>query len=270
MKTSSVQVQPNIDQVVVNKAVVNILSSYVGRYLKDQTFRQAVMHNFSNCFRSKIRVSENDGDSILMAKLELGIRYVDEFVEGYVSGIHYLKESIKLLTLIASLNSQHCKNRTTCGIPNLILSASAQFYIAVVYKIQKNDGICARYLLRVFCDSPFMARTRLLPCLWEQLFLPHLLHIKVWYSNEVDLVWNSDECCDKERMVNSLCKVYNGQMDWGTSQFAFYYKQLLKVEVGASEPSLPFVPLPVCPGYSLSRTTSSGAVSSISTAKRSL
>lgn len=269
-KTDSVQVQPDIDQVAISKAVVTILSSCVGRYLKDLTFRQSVKHNFSSCFQTKNNNNHNNPDGrLLIAKLELGIQSVDKFVEGPdASGTHILKDSIKLLTLVASLNSQQSRNRSTCGIPNSFLSASAQFYIAVVYKIQKNDRICARHLLQVFCDSSRMARTRLLPHLWEQFFLPHLLHIKVWYSNELQLVLSSDESCDKERMRNSLCKVYNDQMDWGTSQFAFYYKQLLKV--GATDPALPFVPLPACPGYSLSRTTSSCAVGSNSTAKRSL
>ncbi|KAL9683961.1 hypothetical protein QQ045_021391 [Rhodiola kirilowii] len=265
--------QPLIDQVAI-KAVVSILSSYVGRYLKDPTFRKILRQKCSSCFHMKNDNFNNDDDEVgigigVLRKLELGIQRVENLVVEChdVSRMEILKDTIKLLTVVASLNSHHSKNSTTSGISNTFLSACAQFYIAVVYKIEKNDRICARHLLQVFCDSPFLARTHLLPDLWDQFFLPHLLHLKIWYANEMELVLSSDSV-EKEAMSKSLSRVYNDQLDWGTAQFAVYYKRWLKV--GDSDRAVPFVPLPVRPSYSLLRRTSSDAVSSSSTAKRSL
>ncbi|CAM8927175.1 unnamed protein product [Rhodiola kirilowii] len=80
----------------------------------------------------------------------------------------------------------------------------------------------------------------------------------------MELVLSSDSG-EKEAMSKSLSNVYNDQMDWGTAQFERWLK------VGASDRAVPFVPLSVIrPSYNLSRRTSSDAVSSSSTAKRSL
>lgn len=250
---------PAIDEVAI-RAVISILSGYIGRYLKDETFRESVREKCYACLESR----KKDSDNGVFANMELGIESIEQLVLGS-PGTHMelrmksLRNSIRLLSIVASLNSETSRNGSTCGIPNSHLSACAQLYLSIVYKLEKNDRISARHLLQVFCDAPFLARTDLLPDLWEHFFLPHLLHLKVWYANELEFLSNPN-FGDKEKRAIALSKIYNDQMDMGTRQFAFYYKDWLKV--GVKAPPIPSVPLPSRPSYGNSMRRSSDSFSS--------
>lgn len=241
---------PAIDEVAI-RAVVSILNGYIGQYLRDKKFRESIKANCYSCFMRR----NQDSDDGIFANLELGIESIERFVENQGTKkelrMKSVQHSIRLLNIVASLNSKCSKNCSTCGIPNSHLSACAQLYLSILYKIEKNGRISARHLLQVFCDAPFLARTHLLPELWEHLFLPHLLHLKIWYSEEeLDFLSNSNYV-DKEMKMKALEEAYNAQMDIGTTKFALYYKGWLKV--GAQAPSVPFIPLPVRQSISLSR-----------------
>ncbi|KAK9267132.1 hypothetical protein L1049_009551 [Liquidambar formosana] len=258
--------EPAIDEVAI-KAVISILSGYVGRYLKDGNFREIIREKCYSCLERK----KKDSDNGVFANMELGIESIEKLVEDQGTKkelrMKTLRNSIRLLSIVASLNSKNSKNGSTSGTPNSHLSACAQLYISIVYKLEKNDRISARHLLQVFCDAPFLARTYLLPDLWEHFFLPHLLHLKIWYSKELEFLSNLDGG-EKEKKVKALSKVYNDQMDMGTAQFALYYKGWLKV--GVKAPPVPSVPLPSRPSYPLSRRRSSDSVSSHCSPQRNL
>lgn len=235
-----------IDEVAV-RAVVSILSGYIGRFLKDESFRKLVKEKINNVL---VRRRKDCDDGGVLTNMEIGIESIEKLVEDEGATekelrMKFVRNSIQLLSIVASLNSKNSRQKSTCGIPNSHLSAFAQLYIAIIYKLEKNDRICARHLLQVFVDSPFLVRTHLLPDLWEHFFLPHLLHLKVWYNKELELI--SLNCSDKEKRMKGLSKVYNEQMDMGTTKFALYYKQWLKV--GANAPTVPSVPLPSRPSY---------------------
>ncbi|KAJ6375192.1 hypothetical protein OIU77_000214 [Salix suchowensis] len=170
-----------------------------------------------------------------------------------------LKNSIQLLSNVASLNSKKSRKGSTCGVPNSHLSACAQLFLSIAYKLEKNDRVSARHLLRVFCDSPYLARTHLLPDLWEHFLLPHLLHLKVWYHEELEALSDFHHF-KKEIRMKALSKAYNEQMDMGTIQFALYYKEWIKV--GDKAPSVPAVPFPSGPGYAPSMRRSSDSFNS--------
>ncbi|XP_052200755.1 putative E3 ubiquitin-protein ligase LIN-2 [Diospyros lotus] len=248
----SIAGEPAMDEVAV-RAVVSILSGYIGQYLRDERFRESIREKCFSCFTRRNESSDNG----IFANMELGVESIDKLVEnpGTKSELKLklLRNSIRLLNIVASLNSEGSRNGSTCGTLNSHLSACAQLYLAIVYKLEKNDRISARHLLRVFCDSPFLARTHLLPELWEHFFLPHLLHLKVWYSEELEFLSNSDYV-GKEKKMKALCKVYNDQIDAGTTQFALYYKEWLKV--GAQPPPVPSIPLPSRPSHASSRRRS--------------
>ncbi|KAI4296994.1 hypothetical protein L6164_036907 [Bauhinia variegata] len=250
---------PFLDDVAI-RAVVGILSGYIGRYMKDDYFQKTLREK---CYSCLVRRRRKDSDDEILANMKLGMDNIDKLVEDQGAKremrIKILRNSIELLTIIASLNSKTSRDGSTCGIPNSHLSACAQLYLAIVYKLEKNDRISARHLLQVFCDSTHLARTFLLPDLWEHLFLPHLLHLKIWYNKELELISDADNG-DKEKKIKALSKVYNERMDMGTSLFALYYKQWLKV--GANEPPLPIVPLPSRQIYRSSRRKSSESFSS--------
>lgn len=258
--------EPALDEVAV-RAVISILSGYVGQYLRDEEFRGIIRERCYSCFVRK----KKDSDNGIFANIELGIESIEKLVESPGTKqelrMKLLRNSISLLTVVASLNSKSSRNGSTSGTPNSHLSACAQLYLSIVYKLEKNDRISARHLLQVFCDSPFLARTHLLPELWEHFFLPHLLHLKVWYGKELDLISNSDYR-DKEKKMKDLSKVYNDQMDMGSTQFALYYKDWLKT--GAQAPSIPSVPLPAGPSYGRSRRRSSDSLTSNSSINKSL
>ncbi|KZV29390.1 hypothetical protein F511_15922 [Dorcoceras hygrometricum] len=233
--------EPAIDDVAV-KAMISILNGYVGQYLRDKSFRESIREKCYSCFARRKKHSDND----IFAHMELGIQSIERLVEKYDPkkgmDLDSLQKSIKLFDFVASMNPKNSKsNASTRGTPNSYLSACAQLYLSIVYKTARNDRISARHLLQVFCDSPFLARTHLLPELWEHFFLPHLLHLKIWYTKELDILSCSDY--DEEgKKIKSLNELYNDQMDNGTMKFAMYYKEWLKV--GAQAPSVPSIPLP--------------------------
>ncbi|MED6145244.1 hypothetical protein PIB30_023351 [Stylosanthes scabra] len=270
--TASRTAGPPMDAVAI-RAVIAILSGYVGRYLKDDIFRKTIRDKCTSYFATR-RINNNNSqehDEVLV-NMEIGIENIDQLVQRDNNQetrsqmkIKSLRNSIELLTIVASLNSTTSRNSETCGIPNSHLSACAQLYLAIVYKLQRNDRICARHLLQVFCDSPFLARNYLLPELWEHLFLPHLLHLKIWYAEELERLSFRGE---KEKRMKALRRVYENKLDTGTALFALYYKQWLKV--GADEPPLPVVPLPSRPTYGLLRNNSTDSFVSNSSIRRNL
>ncbi|OMO65893.1 Armadillo-like helical [Corchorus olitorius] len=258
--------EPAIDEVAI-RAVISILGGYTGRYIKDEGFREIIKEKCNSCLVRRKNGSENE----IFVNMELGIQSIDKLVEDRGNKkelkMKTLKNSIRLLSIVASLNSKKSRNGSTCGVPNSHLSACAQLYLSIVYKLEKNDRISARHLLQVFCDSAFLARTHLLPDLWEHLFLPHLLHLKVWYHKELEFLSNF-EYGEKEERMKALSLLYNEHLDKGTATFAMYYKEWLKI--GAKSPAVPTVPLPSRPSYRLSRRKSSDSYASHSSINKNL
>ncbi|XP_021602148.1 putative E3 ubiquitin-protein ligase LIN-2 isoform X3 [Manihot esculenta] len=257
---------PAIDEAAV-RAVISILGGYIGRYVKDLSFRKMIRDKCNSCLVKKIK----DSDDGIFANMELGIEGIEKLVEDQGTKkelrMKSLRNSIQLLSIVASLNSEKSRNGSTCGIPNSHISACAQLYLSIVYKLEKNDRISAMHLLQVFSDSPFLARTHLLPDLWEHFFLPHLLHLKVWYHKELEKLSESANV-DKEKRIKLLSKAYSDQIDMGTIQFSLYYREWLKV--GGQAPSIPAVPLPYRPSHAPSRRKSSDSYSSHSSINRNL
>ncbi|KAL0442349.1 UNVERIFIED_CONTAM: hypothetical protein Slati_1957600 [Sesamum latifolium] len=254
--------EPTIDGVAV-KAMISILSGYVGQYLSDENFRQIIREKCRSCFEER---KKKQSDNEIFAHLELGIQSIERLVESRdikkEMDLESLQKSIKILKIVASLDS----NKSL--INDSYLSACAHLYLSIVYKIAKNDEIAASHLLQVFNVSPFLARTHLLPELWEHFFLPHLLHLKVWFNKELDVLatWGY---ADKDKKIKALNEQYNCQMDTGTANFALYYKDWLKF--GGQAPPTPSVPLPRKPTYARSRRKSSDSNTSFhSTSNKSL
>ncbi|XP_077219896.1 putative E3 ubiquitin-protein ligase LIN isoform X2 [Tasmannia lanceolata] len=256
--------EPVMDEVAI-RAVISILGGYVGRFAKDANFRTRIREVCASCLEGKKKNSEN----VVIVNLEMGINSIERLAENpemtKEMKIRSLKNSIRLLSSVSSLNSSTSKSSKsdfTCGVPNSHLSACAQLYLSIVYKLQKNDQISATHLLQVFCDSPSLARKHLLSDLWEHFFLPHLLHLKVWYSKEVEFISESD-FDGLDRRMKVLRKVYDDKMDTGTARFALYYKEWLKV--GVKAPNVPTVSLPSRPSYEFSgkRSLSINSTSSV-------
>ncbi|CAD6251757.1 unnamed protein product [Miscanthus lutarioriparius] len=242
-------------------AVVSVLSAYAGRLLRDADFRRALRDKCATCL-APAAAGDDDAGRPVLANLELGIESIERLAadNGSASAqaqeprdakIRSLRNSIRLLSVVASLHSPRPGaagdggGGRTCGVPNSHLAACAQLYLAVVYKMERNDRVAARHLMQVFADAPGLARRDLLPDLWDHVFLPHLLHLKVWFTKEVDLVagWDADDRC---RRMKTLQRLYNDHMDSGTAQFAMYYKEWLK-SGAAAPPPVPSVPLPSLP-----------------------
>ncbi|KAL4291977.1 hypothetical protein GQ457_14G008080 [Hibiscus cannabinus] len=255
--------EPAIDESAI-RAVTSILSGYIGRYMKDESFREMVKEKCNSCLSRPKAASDNG----VFIKLELGIQSIDKLVldrgNKMESRTKLVKNSIKLLSIVAAVNGKESRNGSSCGgVPNSHLSACAQLYLSIVYKLEKNNRESARHLLQVFCESAFLARTHLVPDLWNHFFLPHLLHLKVWYHKELELL-----DAPKETKTKALTKLYNEQMDMGTVKFAVYYKQWLKT--GAKVPPVPTVPLPLSLSYGSSRRRSSDSYASRSSVNRNL
>ncbi|XP_050233822.1 putative E3 ubiquitin-protein ligase LIN-2 [Mercurialis annua] len=245
-----------IDQVAV-KAVISILGGYIGSYAKDSSFRKKIRDKCNSCLIGR----ENDMDNRVFIDMESGMESVEMLVGEQCTSRNELsfKSLHKFFQNVASEISE-----STCGIPKSDISAIAQLYLSIIYKLEKNDLSSAMHLLQVFIDSPFLARNHLLPDLWQHLFLPHLLHLKIWYHKELETLSNSH----KENRTKALSKAYNRQIDFGTMKFALYYREWLKV--GGRAPSIPHVPLPSRPNSIPSRRRSSDSYSSYSSINRNL
>ncbi|XP_068324046.1 putative E3 ubiquitin-protein ligase LIN [Pyrus communis] len=229
---SSMDGEPAAIDEVTTRAVVSILSGYVGRYVKDEGFRETIREKCRSCLVRK----KKDLDNGMLGNLELGIESVEKLVEDQWSEskevrTKKVKNTIRVLNVVGSSKSSSSH-----------LSACAQLYLSIVHKIEKNDRLSARHLLQAFCDSASSARTHFLPDLWEHFFLPHLLHVKIWYAREMDVLSSSDDG-EKEKKMKAVARAYDEQMDMGTTKFALYYKEWL--QVGAEAPPVPpTIPLP--------------------------
>ncbi|KAB2601647.1 E3 ubiquitin-protein ligase LIN [Pyrus ussuriensis x Pyrus communis] len=229
---SSMDGEPAAIDEVTTRAVVSILSGYVGRYVKDEGFRETIREKCRSCLVRK----KKDLDNGMLGNLELGIESVEKLVEDQWSEskevrTKKVKNTIRVLNVVGSAKSSSSH-----------LSACAQLYLSIVHKIEKNDRLSARHLLQVFCDSASSARTHFLPDLWEHFFLPHLLHVKIWYAREMDVLSSSDDG-EKEKKMKAVARAYDEQMDMGTTKFALYYNEWL--QVGAEAPPVPpTIPLP--------------------------
>ena len=226
-----------LDEVAV-QAVVSILNGYIKRFLKDEDFRSAMRHN---CFSSLDFIEleeENNNETKVIRSLEQAIETIEQTAEQSMSST-YLKRATMQLSIITGLNLNDLKHGFTCGIPNYKLSACAHLYLSVVYTMQRKNKVSAKHLLQVFCDSPFQARTILLPELWEHLFSPQLSHLKAWYNNEAEILVDTPS---RTRKLKLLQKVYNEHLDSGTHIFAVYYKDWLTE--GIESPTIPSIGIP--------------------------
>ncbi|KAK6802365.1 hypothetical protein RDI58_000145 [Solanum bulbocastanum] len=247
---------PALDELAI-QAVISILSGHIKHFLLEEDIRTSLRHN---SFASLNFIGFEEGlntESKIIATLEQAIETVERAAEGCANEKELKKASLQL-SVITGLNSDELRDRFTSGIPNSKLAACAHLYLSVIYKIQKKDRIAAKHLLQVFCDSPFQARTSLLPDLWDRMFLPQLSHLKVWHDSEANFL---GDLRNKSRKLKLLDKLYSENLDKGTYQFAVYYKDWLTE--GAEiplEPSIQIPPISVsCEGsFSSSSHLSSG------------
>ncbi|KAJ8770857.1 hypothetical protein K2173_021772 [Erythroxylum novogranatense] len=226
-----------LDEVAV-QAMISILNSYVKSFLGDKELREGLHETcFSSLDLSEI-VEDRSVERRVVLNLEEAIEVVENAAEGKASPKDLKKASLQL-SVITGLSSDDLKDGYTSGIPNSRLSACAHLYLSVIYKLQKKDRISAKHLLQVFCESPCLARTVLLPHLWDYLFFPHLSHLKIWYNQESDSLPGTP---NRLRKLKLLEKVYNEILDSGTYQFAAYYKDWLTE--GVEPPSVPLINIP--------------------------
>nr|GME04357.1 putative E3 ubiquitin-protein ligase LIN-2 isoform X1 [Ipomoea batatas] len=228
---------PAIDE-AATQAIVSILSGHIKSFLQDEDFRASLRHNSFASLNFAGLEEGLDVKSKIITNLEQAIETVEKAAEGS-AGLKELKKASLQLSVITGLNSSDLKDGFTSGIPNVKLAACAHLYLSVIYKLQRKDRIAAKHILQVFCDSPLQARTSLLPDLWDNIFLPHLSHLKVWYIKELGMLESPDS---KSRKLKLLDKVYNETMDIGTNKFAVYYKDWLTE--GVEPPSIPSVQIP--------------------------
>ncbi|XP_052184540.1 putative E3 ubiquitin-protein ligase LIN-2 isoform X2 [Diospyros lotus] len=227
--------EPALDEVAV-QAMISILTGYIKSFLTDEDFRTSLRHN---CFASLNFVEDGRlSESKVIINLEHAIETVERSAEECANAKELKKASLQL-SVITGLNSNDLKDGFTSVTPNSKLSACAHLYLSVIYKLQKNDRIAAKHLLQVFCDSPFQARTMLLPELWDCMIFPHLSHLKDWYNHEANCLASASR---KTRKLKFLEKVYNEIMDSGTYQFAVYYKDWLTE--GIEAPCIPSIHVP--------------------------
>ncbi|KAL4380712.1 hypothetical protein S83_011437 [Arachis hypogaea] len=128
-----------MDEVAIG-AVMKILSGYIGRYVKDELFRRKIRERCSSVMERR----REDSNDEVFENLEMGMGKVDKLVEDHgrmrqVMLIKSLKNSIEILTIIvaSSLNAKDSH-----------LSACAQIYLAIAYKMLKKESF-----LKAFTSS---------------------------------------------------------------------------------------------------------------------
>ncbi|KAI3982332.1 hypothetical protein MKX01_037865 [Papaver californicum] len=225
--------EPALDEVAI-QAIISILNGHVKHFLKDKNFRETVRQNCFTCLHSTKLEEEPNADNKAITSLEQAIETVERVAKEYAN-VSKLKKASLQLSFITSLKSTELED----GFPYSELSACAHIYLSVIYKIQEKDWVSAKHLLQVFCDSPSQARKALLPGLWEYLFLPHLLHLNVWYEKEESTLADTLSAVKKKKQLR---QVYNETLDSGTYQLATYYKNWLTGRI--EPPSLSCIQIP--------------------------
>ena len=104
-----------MDDVAI-KAVIAILSGYIGRYVKDDNFREKIREKSSSLLERRRR-RKDSGDEVFV-NMELGTKKIDRLAENQgtieqVRMIKRLRNSIELLTIVASLNSKTSRDAST-------------------------------------------------------------------------------------------------------------------------------------------------------------
>ncbi|GJV90710.1 zinc finger, RING/FYVE/PHD-type, armadillo-type fold protein [Tanacetum coccineum] len=213
------------------KAIISILSDHTKRFINDQDVR-TLLHD--SCL-DVLNFTEGKVISNLKEAINIVERAADEHADA-----KELKKAALQLSVITGLSANDMKDGFTNGISNSVLSASGHLYLSVIYHIQKKERIAARHLLQVFIDSPFSARTKLAPELWENIFNPHLLHLDEWYNREVDSL--ADDA-GNTRKLKKVKKLYDEIVDVGTYKIALYYKNWLTD--GVEAPTIPTINAPL-------------------------
>ncbi|KAL5983235.1 hypothetical protein ACLOJK_017319 [Asimina triloba] len=229
--------KPALDEAAI-QATIAIISGYVRRFPKDNAFRASLRRNCLSCLGSTGMVDPYHVDSGVVVNFRHALESVERTADKSGNTKEFKKACLQL-SVITGLNSNGLKDGFTSGVPNSNLAACAHLYLSVIYKLRKKDLISAKHLLQVFCDSPFQARTVLLPELWDQLFLPHLSHLRLWYDQEAEAISNM---ASRKRKLKHLDKVYNDILNDGTYQFAIYYKEWLTK--GIEPPAIPSILTP--------------------------
>ncbi|GJU46169.1 zinc finger, RING/FYVE/PHD-type, armadillo-type fold protein [Tanacetum coccineum] len=175
----------------------------------------------------------------VISNLKEAIKIVERAADEHADAKE-LKNVALQLSVITGLSANDMKDGFTNGISNSVLSACGHLYLSVIYHIQKKERVAARHLLQVFIDSPFSARTKLAPELWENIFNPHLLHLDEWYNREVDSL--ADDA-GNTRKLKKVKKLYDEIVDVGTYEFALYYKNWLTD--GVEAPTIPTINAPL-------------------------
>ncbi|KAK1273698.1 putative E3 ubiquitin-protein ligase LIN [Acorus gramineus] len=225
---------PSLNEAAV-KAVVSIIRAHPRRFLKDADFRASIRRRCIRCFAC-LGLDGRSGDrESVVVNLTRAIGVVERASEGG-SDPKELKRASLQLSMIADLGADKdvWKNYISQG-SNAGVTACAHLYLGVVYGLRRKDRASARHLLQVFNDSPFNARTALLPELWDRLFRPQFAHLDEWFNAE-----SAEAMSKKARMIE---KVYNGALDAGTVRFALYYKEWL-ADVVVEAPDFPLVAVP--------------------------
>ncbi|XXG87347.1 hypothetical protein AAC387_Pa11g2060 [Persea americana] len=243
--------EPALDEIAV-QAMISILSGYVRRFIKDENFRASLHHSCMSCLSLPDAEELDLAENALLVNFEEAIKSIEIVAEELGSPKELKKASLQL-SVIAGLNSKDLRDGFTSGVPNSLLAACAHLYLSVIYKLHKKDKVAAKHVLQVFCDAPSQARKSLLPELWDQLFLPHLSHLKMWYDQEADAIPNTSS---RLRKLKLLEKVYNEILDSATYQFAVYYKEWLTA--GIEAPAVPSILVPTASVCEISQKDSHG------------
>nr|XP_019702422.2 putative E3 ubiquitin-protein ligase LIN-2 [Elaeis guineensis] len=221
-----------------SRAIISILTGYIRRFFQEENFRASVRHSCATCLGLGLAEKNHQKDGGVFASLADAIDAVERVVkEGRDTG--ELKKASLKLSVVTGLNSVDLKDKFTSGVPNSLVAACAHLYLGVIYKLHKKNRVSAKHLLQVFCNSPYQARTILLPGLWDRLFLPHFSHLREWYDKEAEFIPRTSSRVKKTKLLG---KVYNDILDMGTYQIADYYKEWLMEENGS--PALPSIPVP--------------------------
>ncbi|XXG39226.1 hypothetical protein AAC387_Pa01g0243 [Persea americana] len=229
--------EPAIDEIAIQSMIL-IVSVYVKRFLKDGNFRTSVRRSCMSCLSFPNSKELKHAENGVVVNFIQAIETIERFAEE-IGDPKELKRACLQLSVIAGFNSNDLKDGFTSGIPNSDLAACAHLYLSVIYNLQRKDRVSAKHLLQVFCASPFQARKSLLPELWNQLFLPRLLHLRVWYDQEVQAIPNTSTRLKKMELLE---RVYNEILDSGTYQFAVYYKE--RLAEGIEGPTFPSIHVP--------------------------
>eukprot|EP01018_Ginkgo_biloba_P036434 Gb_40746 [translate_table: standard] len=218
------------------KSLILLVSNYIARLLLHSTRRRTLRLKCMARLQLQRQAEFFDfADQAVLSDLYWGVESLEKAIRSrsVEAKNARLDNAERMLQVPAFVD----EDATTAGISNTYLISCAYFYLALVWKLRRNDCQMTLHLLQAFVVSPYYSRLDFAPDLWKQLFLPHVTAPEGWYQNQFASVMENPEGLlppeelhlkqSQRKELELLRMHYEDALDKTTREHAKHYKDWL-------------------------------------------